>query len=127
MDPVPQEVRRILEAIDSIDQLEILRILDEDRQRDWSCEELGEVVQSTPDACAASLAVLQGRGLVQRLERDGRIYGRYGAATPELEELLRRLMQLYRERPVTMIKLVQARDSATLRIFANAFRIRKDQ
>jgi hypothetical protein len=44
-----------------------------------------------------------------------------------LQELVDRLLQLYRERPVTMIKMVYERAKDPLRKFADAFRLRKEE
>ena len=49
---------------------------------------------------------------------------RYGPHNPEREALLQKVLQLYRERPVSMIKLVAARAKNPLRNFADAFRVR---
>ena len=48
------------------------------------------------------------------------------AGTPDLEEMLGRLLQMYKERPVTMIKMVYERAEDPLRAFADSFRIRKE-
>jgi hypothetical protein len=53
--------------------------------------------------------------------------GRHGPHTPELADQVGRLLQLYRERPVTMIKMIYARAKDPLRVFSDAFRIRKEE
>lgn len=127
MDPIPDEIRQFLEGnIESVDQLEILRILGEDPGREWATADLAREAQCRPDDAAAHLAALHGRGLVSRVERGGNVVGRYGPATPDLERRLGLLLAMYRERPVTLIKLVAARANAALRAFADAFRLRKE-
>ena len=49
-----------------------------------------------------------------------------GPATPEVGDGLARLLQVYRERPVTLIRLASTRDFKALRSFADAFRLRKE-
>jgi len=112
--------------IESLDQLEILRVLGEAPGREWGAAELAREVQCSPGAAASHLAALQARGLVARAVRGSDVFGQYGPQSPELERLLAELLQLYRERPVTMIKLVYARPRGTLQTFADAFRIRKE-
>ena len=51
---------------------------------------------------------------------------RYGVNTPALENMVGRLLQMYKERPVTMIKMVYEQAKDPLRAFADAFRIRKE-
>lgn len=127
MDPLPPEVKRFVEAhIDSVDQLEILRVLGEDPAREWRADELAREVQVQAPAIGSHLAALRARGLLVLSTRDADNFCRYGPATPELESMMARLLQVYRERPVTMINLVYARAREALRTFAEAFRIKKE-
>jgi hypothetical protein len=122
----PEEIVRFLyEHVESIDQLEILRVLGEDPGRDWDAVALAGTIQAEPPTVRAHLVAMHARGLLAMTGREGGHTFRHGARTPELEDKLRRLLLLYKERPVTMIKIVyqQARDP--LRAFADAFQIRK--
>jgi hypothetical protein len=128
LDPFPDDVRLFLEAhIDSIEQLETLRILDEDRGREWRADEIASQVQTTPELAHAHLAALQGRGVLTCVQREGGVYCRYGPHSAELEGQLQRLLELYRQRPVTMIRMVYALPPSPLRTFSDAFRLRKEQ
>ncbi len=127
MDPIPDEVRRFLdENVESIDQLEILRILSETPDKEWLARDLARMTQTPPETAAASLTALHARGLLALETRGDLLLARRGARTPGLEAQVDRLLQLYRERPVTMIKLVYARANERLRAFADAFKIRKE-
>ncbi len=127
MDPLPEEVKRFLETnIDSVDQLEILRVLGENPEREWTAAALAREVQTRPEAIGPHLAALHSRGMLITVTRGTDLFCRYGPATPELEALVHRLLQVYRERPVTMINLVYARAREALKTFADAFRIRKE-
>lgn len=128
MDPLPEEVKQFVEAnVASVDQLEVLRLLGEDRQREWSAAELARELQAPPQDMPAQLGALQARGLLAVTPRGTELYCRHGARTPELEAMLDRLLQVYRQRPVTLIRLVSARANEVLRTFADAFRIRKEE
>lgn len=127
METFPEDVTRFLyNNVESIDELEILRVLGEDREREWDFVALAGAVQSDPQAVRAHLAAMHARGLLEMTGRGGGLTCRYGAGNPELEDMILRLLQLYKERPVTMIRMVyeQARDR--LRAFADSFRIRKE-
>jgi len=127
MDPIPEEVRRFADRhIESIDQLEILRVLAEAPDREWDAAALAAAIQAEPKAVGAHLAALRGRGLLQAEKRVDWV-GRHGPHTPELAAQLGRLLDLYRERPVSMIKLIYAQAASPLRAFAEAFQIRKDE
>src|SRR5690349_18391360 len=112
--------------IETIDQLEILRVLGEDRAKEWDSAALAGEVQGEPQAIRAHLAAMHARGLITTMTREAGLACRFGARTPELEGMVNRLLQVYKQRPVTMIKLVYERAKDPLRAFADAFRIRKE-
>jgi hypothetical protein len=127
VDPFPEDLARFMDQnVESIDQLEILRVLGEDREREWDVGSLAGAVQARPQAVRAHLAAMQSRGLLTTMTRETGLACRYGAGTAELDHLVDRLLQMYKERPVTMIKMVYQRARDPLRAFADAFRIRKE-
>ncbi len=126
MDLFPDDIRRFIEAaVESIDQLEILRVLGEDSSRAWDVAGLAAAVHADPPAVAAHAAALHARGLAAA--GAGPTY-QFGPRTPELGILVARLLELYRERPVSLIRLVYAgaaaRAADPLLSFSNAFRLR---
>lgn len=126
MIPFPEEIARFLHAnIESVEQLEILRVLASDREKDWKADELAPVVQAEPQTTARDLAALERRGLVTALDGPRLAY-RYGPQGRDLEVHLSCLLKHYNERPVSMIRMIYAMANNTLRTFADAFRIRKD-
>jgi DNA-binding MarR family transcriptional regulator len=128
VEPLPEEVKKFMEAnIDSVDQLEILRVLGEDPHKEWSAPDLAREVQTQPDTIDAHLAALRSRGLLITETRQADLLCRYGPDSPEREAILTRLLQVYRERPVSMIKLVYARARDPLKTFAEAFRLKKEE
>ncbi len=127
VEPLPEEVRRFLdENVESLEQLEILRVLAEEPDRAWGAADLAAVIQSDPATAAAHLVALGGRGLVTLSTVGGEAAGRHGARTPDLGGRVNAVLSAYRERPVTMIKLVYARANERLRAFSDAFRLRKE-
>lgn len=127
VNPFPEAVGHFLDAnVETVEQLEILRLLGENPHKEWGIADLGREVQATPQAMAAHLTALEGRGLLLTLTRGTECFCRYGPRTPELEGRLAQLLQVYRERPVTTINRVYARAKSALQSFADAFRIRKE-
>lgn len=109
MEPFPQEIARFVEAnIESVDQLEILRVLAANPETAWNVAALAREIHGRPELIALHLNSLDGRGLLT-VSRTAEVSYRYGATTPELQEKVHRLLKSYNERPVTMIKLVYAR------------------
>lgn len=128
MEPFPEDVARFMQDnIETIDQLEILRILGEDPGKEWDCTALAGEVQAGAQAVRAHVAAMSARGLLTMIVQGAVTSCRHGAATPELESLVGRLLNVYKERPVTMIKMVYQRARDPLRAFADAFRIRKKE
>lgn len=126
MEPFPHELKNFLDGnIESIDQLEILRLLGENPDRSWDVSALATQVQTDPTTVAAHLTAMGGRGLITVEIRGTEVMGRYGPSAA-MADLVARLLQLYKERPVTMIKMVYDRAKDPLRNFAEAFRLRKE-
>jgi hypothetical protein len=128
VDPFPEDVRLFLEGnIDCLEQLETLRILGGDPTREWSVADMAREAQTDAERMVGHLAALQARGLLTSERREGTVYCRYGVRTPDLEQKVSRLLESYRQRPVTMIRMVYEKSSNALRTFAEAFRLRKKE
>ena len=109
VDAFPQEIMRFIEAnIDSMDQLEILRILAADPRKEWSSAALARAVQTQSQVIATNLDALERRGLLT-VSRGANYSCRYGLRTLELENEVTRLLRLYHERPVSLIQLLYAK------------------
>jgi DNA-binding MarR family transcriptional regulator len=126
-DPIADDLSRFLDAnVESMEQLEILRILGEAPETQWSVSELVRAAQIQPSAIAAQLAALEQRGLLKTQVLESHLHCKYAPRTPEIGQLLERLLQFYKERPVTLIRLVYARANDKLKAFAESFRLRKE-
>jgi DNA-binding transcriptional ArsR family regulator len=128
LEPFPDDLKRFLDGnIEAIEQLEILRLLGDNPDKEWGTAALARDVQAPQPVVVAHVAALYARGLLQSENRGGEVVCRHGARTPELQALVARLLQLYRERPVTMIRMVYSRSDPALRSFSDAFRLRKEE
>jgi hypothetical protein len=127
VEPIPEDVKRFIETnIDSVDQLEILRVLGEDPRREWCGSALVQEVQTRSQTIGQHLSALQARGLLVIESQGSELCCRYGASNPELENMIGKLLRVYRERPVTMINLVYAKARRDIQSFADAFRLKKE-
>lgn len=144
---IPADVRRLIdEHIGSAAQLEVLLLLWERRQMDWSADEVSRELRSTPDIAGRSLAELTGARLLTcstsgetlpapGKDAPGEARYRFPAEDESLARTLAALEKAYRERRYSIIDLIYARptpgsvtgqaDSA--RAFSDAFRIRRDE
>jgi hypothetical protein len=127
MEPIPQDIVRFMQAnIESLEQLELLRVLSEDPSKEWDLASLGQLAQANPQAAAAHLAALSARGLITVIVRGAETWYRHGGGSPAKDKMLSRLLQMYKQRPVSMIRLVYEQATDRLRAFADAFRVRKE-
>jgi hypothetical protein len=73
-----------------------------------------------------ALAHLLAVGLVERDAASGVGY-RYAPATPALHRAVGMLLQMYNQRPVTLVRALYARPSTAVQSFADAFRLRPEE
>lgn len=109
MRPIADEVVQFInQLVDSIDQLEILRILARDREEKWSNAALADELQIPEATLGPQLRILEQRGLL-KLYPPPALASQYGVRTAEIEQELTRLLDLYNERPVTLIRILDER------------------
>jgi hypothetical protein len=143
---IPEKVTQFLwSRIDSVMQLEALLLLHADPARVWTPEEIAAELRTDPGGARQQIAPLIPRGLIRPAEQQAgespaasqdRI--QFGAATPELEGIMRQVASLYALRRVTIISLIYSRPAAAseaetvasaeldpIRQFAEAFRLRR--
>ena len=126
MESFPDDVRQfLLNFIRSVEQLEILRVLGEEPDRIWSTEELQRIAQVPAAAILKNLDELAALGLLRQMSAPPNSTWQYGPQTDLLEGQVSRLLNVYRQRPVTMIRMVYDRTPTLLREFSEAFRLRK--
>lgn len=114
----------IVNEVSSIAQLELLLLLHQDARKDWSAEDAARALYTAADATAALLEGFKNRGLAVIADNAPARY-RFAARSPEQEQLIRDLAELYKTRRVTVINLIYAGPEHKLRSFADAFRLRK--
>lgn len=123
---ISPEVRAFIAGqIESVVQLEMLLLLHTDPLRAWSADELAKELRIEPAWAGAQLLLLAQRGLLSVADSNGASY-RYGPNTPELAQAVDGLAKAYTDRRVTVISLIYSKPVDTLKTFADAFRLRKD-
>lgn len=121
---VPDAVRTLIaERIDSIPELEAVLLLRQHRDQSWSVEEAGQRLYVSSTVAGHILAVLCDRGLLARTD----LGFQYAPATPELEASVTLLANTYSKHLIAVTNIVHAKPSASVRLFAQAFRLRKEK
>lgn len=114
-------------AIPTVDAAEVLLLLQHERERWWSAEELAAAllpaVTLKASQAAAYLALFQANGLVA-VGPDKRVQYRPGYG--ELDAHVQTLANAYRERPVTLIRVIYALRDSKIMSFADAFKLKRN-
>jgi hypothetical protein len=124
---IPEEVRRFLrEHISSLFQLELLLLLYEKKAQGWCAEDANRELHSGPELVRRQLEDFHSRGLVSRSE-DSEVTYQYNPVTAELDHAVSAVAKVYKERRVSVTAFIYSSPVDNIRIFAEAFRIRKDE
>lgn len=120
---IPASVRQLVDAhIKSVIALEVLLLLYDQPQKEWSEEEVANELRIDVDWTVSQLKELHNGGFIYRT--DGRpCYYRYYPATLELNAAIAALARLYRECPLTTISAIYEKPSTADQL-SNAFRLR---
>jgi hypothetical protein len=123
--PLSSELRHfIAHNIQSVEQLEILRLLVEGASRSWSVADTHRYIQSTEKSVLEGLQHFAARDL---LAADAEGAFRFSPKTPQSNALALELVKTYRERRVTIIESIYKKPNESVQHFAEAFRLRKDK
>lgn len=122
---MPEPVRRfIARHIHTLEQLEILLLLI-DSSRAWSDQEIASTLRTTRESVRSRLSRLLGDGLVGASAGPSPTY-RYQPRSEALDQDVQSLARCYRERRVAVISQIFAPDAERAALFADAFRIKKE-
>ena len=121
---VPDHVQELLHrCIASVRQLDLLLLLRETRDRDWSANELETALRSSATALDTDLSGLLQVGLVEVQPGPPTVWRyRAGPDDPKVEALAR----CYRTHRTTVVRIIASSGRSSLDQFADAFRRRKD-
>lgn len=123
-----EEVERfIADHIHSVEQLEVLLLLERTSAREWTAESVCAELRTSVASAALRLDDLTARGLLTRRDGPPPSY-MYDPVSPELRGLVRALGATYAERRLAVINMIFSKPTEkfeAMRAFANAFRIRR--
>lgn len=122
---IPPAVRRFLaRSIKSVEQLEVILLLQRAPDRYWDAGAVADYLAMRPDHAAASLEALAGKSLLD-IRLGQTIKYRFNPIADEQTRCIRSLAELWRDDRQGVIREVTA-ERHTLRDFSDAFRIGKD-
>lgn len=121
---IPAAVERFIqENIPSVEQLEILLLLAQSPDKEWSAADISREIYRQPESVAMRLEALRDRGLLS-VRQDKQLLYRYSAGAQQ-QEIVNNLDRAYQERKDAVIRLIFSRPANSLRAFSDAFRIRR--
>lgn len=121
---LPATVDRFLRgSVRSVWELELLLLLRTQRARSWSPEELVRDLRASVLIVMDALESSQKSGLVSKSGSD---QYQYWPLTPELDQLVTEVAAAYASSPAAVIEAILSSPSSSVRIFADAFKIKKD-
>lgn len=101
----------------SVEQVDVLLTLQGDSRNCWTIPELSAALSSSHTSITRRLAILCGRGLVQRDEE-----GRFQYVSDVAHDLLvSELRREYALRPASVIELIYSKRTSALESFSDAF------
>jgi predicted ArsR family transcriptional regulator len=126
VDKLAEDVRTLLaERIESISELETLLLLHRTEPIEWDARQLATELRIEVRAADHHLAALTARELLAYSEVDGEVRYRFAPATEAIARAVSGLAAAYEKRRVAVVQAVYSRPTDTIRVFADAFRLRK--
>jgi hypothetical protein len=119
---VVQFVRR---HIQSVEQLEVLLLLYRNAGREWTASEVSDELRTGIASAAARLEDLQSSGLLSSQTSHPKRY-HFSPAQRSLESSVAELAVIYEQRRYTIIDLIFSKPLDKIRVFANAFKLRRE-
>lgn len=119
-----ENVRRfIARHIQSVEQLEVLLLLQRSPEREWTARQVSDALASHPYSAETRLLDLRARGLLTGRENGGELTYRY-APPPDVAPVVTSLASAYAERRTSIITLIFAKPIDSVRTLADAFVVR---
>ncbi|MBI4474162.1 MAG: hypothetical protein HY646_15940 [Acidobacteria bacterium] len=124
---LPETVQQfITKYIHSVDQLEILLLLRNSPNREWTAAEVSRELFTQPDVAEMRLDELASNNLLIAKKTGDKSSYRYGAHGP-LDHAVSELAQTYPKFRVSIINLIFSKPIDKIRTFADAFRLKKEE
>jgi hypothetical protein len=127
---VDEEVFRfIAEQIHSVEQLEVLLLLQRTSPETWTVERVATALRTSSVSAASRLEDLTARELVLVTDGPEPTY-RYAPSTEEMMRTIVAVGETYAERPLTIINLIFAKppeQARAMRALVEAYRARKEK
>jgi hypothetical protein len=124
---IPEDARRLVaQRIRSTTELELLLLVHQLPEQGWTDRDVAQALRDDADHAARILFDLMARGLL-RLVKSAPLTYRYGPSSPEIARAVEAVVAAHAAAPDAVRALIRRPASASLRQFADAFRLRHDK
>jgi len=124
--PLPIEVAKFIDTyINSVEQLEILLLLRSASTADWSARRVSDALRTNESSAAVRLADLAAHRILVVTGAAPVLY-RYAPNPSSLDHIISALAAAYVDYRVRIIEAIFSKPNEYVRVYANAFRVRKD-
>ena len=125
MNEIPAEVRRLVrERVGTMDHVEVLMRLHADPNVALTASEVEAASRLGPETVRRSLDHLVRAGLARHDPASDS--WRYAAGSIEDRRAVEALSVMYHQRPVSLVKLIYEQPPTPIKLFSDAFRLRKE-
>ena len=124
--PLPQPLIDFLaQHIDSVLELEVLLLLRSDPQKRWTADTLADTLKIDARRADEYLRKFSTAAIFARSDQPVPEYF-YAPSNPQLDQTIQTVADAYASHRVRVIGLIFSKPVSTLKSFADAFRIRRD-
>lgn len=114
----------VAKHIDSVGTLEVLLFFQAHSDTSWSAENLSRELRSNSSHVSQQLEKLAKSGLLKNIDKENYIFF---AEDPRLNSFVKALAEMYATKRVSLITMIyETKNQDGIRLFADAFKIRKD-
>jgi predicted transcriptional regulator len=125
---ISPEVKHFIHStINSVEQLEVLLFLMSNAERAWTADEISSRVRLTHESVTSKLEELLRAKLLTASTDEPPQYCYEPDSKALAQEVADSLDKAFRERKDTVIQLIFSRPMDNIKVFADAFRIRRDE
>jgi hypothetical protein len=121
----PRVLKFIAEKVDTVAELETLLILSDDEQRQWTAHEIAARLYTQPANALRVLEALSRRELVASEGTPSQF--RFGPVRSDDRKTFAEVAEAYRRNLVAITTFIHAKASNSVKEFARAFDLKKDQ
>lgn len=124
--PLSRKLEEFIDKhISSVAQMEVLLLLYRESKRAWSAEDVANALYIQPEAVAGYLDELVRTGCCL-VEPSGAASFRYDPTDPRRHEQVQELANSYKTKSVAVIARIFSKPQNHLRLFSDAFKLRRD-